>query len=110
MSHQRLDAVSLEIARRVAGRLRECPGQVQIARDNLVRWSRQNAGTPSLLACYAEWDRLLSLPLEEMLACLCAETADGQRLRQNSPFAGVLTPSEIWAIKARHNAHAETPA
>jgi CRISPR/Cas system-associated endoribonuclease Cas2 len=40
---------------------------------------------------------------------LCAETEEGQRLRQNSPFAGVLSPAEVWEIKSRLRRHATTP-
>ena len=110
MTHALQDGVSLEIARRVAARLREHPALLEVARENLARWSRQNAGAASLLACYAEWQALLSLPLEEICDRLCAETPEGHRLRQNSPFAGVLSPAEIWAIKAHHSSHAPTPA
>ena len=33
---------------------------------------------------------------------LTAETDEGQRLRQNSPFPGIIPPEEVWEIKARH--------
>jgi hypothetical protein len=112
MTHAVQDAVSLEIARRVSRRLRECPGLLDVARANLIRWAQRNADTPSLLRCYAEWEELLSLPLEEICDRMCAGTADGHRLRQNSPFAGVLPPAEIWAIKADCSRlrHAPAPA
>ena len=101
MHHTTIDEVSLEIARQVVQRVRRHPELLDAARDNLARWSRQNAGTPSLLHCYTEWQEILSRPLEEICGLLCAETDEGQRLRQNSPFAGVLSPAEVWAIKSR---------
>ena len=101
MHHATIDQVSLEIARQVVDRIRQRPELVDGARANLDRWSRQNAGTPSLLRCYAEWQEVLSRPLEEICNLLCAETDEGKRLRQNSPFAGVLSPEEVWAIKSR---------
>lgn len=101
MNHSRINQVSLELARRVAGRLGEQPELLELARANLARWSRQNASAGSLLRCYAEWQTILSRPVDEIRAVLCAETDDAQRLRQNSPFAGALTPAEVWQIKAR---------
>lgn len=109
MNHELQDAISLELARRVAERLRASPEPLSVARENLNRWSRQNADSPSLLRCYAEWQAILTLPLEKIGEFLCASTEEGQRLRQNSPFAGVLTPAEVWEIKSRLRRHAATP-
>jgi len=101
MNHSEIDQVSLELARRIAEKLRRQPEVIEVARDNLVRWSRQNAAAPSLLRCYAEWQNILSRPVEEICALLCSASDEAQRLRQNSPFAGVLTPAEVWEVKAR---------
>ena len=109
MEHSQTDQVSLELARRVAGRLRLHPELVEVARANLARWSRQNASAKSLLRCYAEWQAILARPLDEICDLLCAETDDARRLRQNSPFAGVLTPAEVWEIKS-HFHHATAAA
>jgi hypothetical protein len=101
MNHATIDQVSLELAHRVAGQLRLHPELMAVARANLARWSRQNAATGSLLRCYAEWQEIIARPVDEVCDLLCAETDQGQRLRQNSPFVGVLSPAEVWAIKAR---------
>lgn len=101
MNHSPIDQVSLELARQTAERLREQPELVAIARMNLARWSRLNHSTPSLLRCYAEWEQILAHPLDEVCDLLCAKTDNAQRLRQNSPFVGVLTPAEVWAVKSR---------
>jgi len=100
MSHFKTDQVSLELARRVAERLRGQPELVDFARANLARWSRQNATVSSLLRCYAEWQEILSRPVAEICDLLCSESDNAQRLRQNSPFAGVLPPAEVWEVKA----------
>ena len=99
MSHELLDEISLELGRRTAARLRQQPDMLQLAHENLARWSQQNADAPALLRCYAEWRELLNHPLEEICAVLTSENEDGQRLRQNSPFAGVLTAREVWELK-----------
>ena len=101
MNHLETDQVSLELGRRIAERMRRQPEVVAFARANLARWSQQNASVPSLLRCYAEWQQILSRPVEEICHLLCSESDDAQRLRQNSPFAGVLTPTEVWEVKSR---------
>jgi hypothetical protein len=109
MKHSQTDEVSLELGRRMADRLRLRPELLEIARVNLSRWSRQNASASSLLRCYAEWQAMLARPVDEICDLLCAETDDAQRLRQNSPFAGVLSPAEVWEIKS-HFYHATAAA
>lgn len=101
VDHSGIDQVSLSIARRVAERLRARPELLEVARANLSRWQQRNADSPALLRCYAEWDAILNRPLEEICVLLVAETQEGQRLRQSSPFAGVLAPAEVWEIKNR---------
>lgn len=101
MDHGLQDAVSLELARRIADGLGQHPEWLDLARCNLERWSQQNGNVPSLLRCYDEWRALLRRPVTEICAALTTESEDGQRIRQNSPFAGVLPPLEVWAIKAR---------
>lgn len=100
MSHGLQDAISFEIGRRVAARLRLSPELMEVASGNLARWSKLNAGAPSLLRCYAEWQEILTRPIEDICELLRAETEEAQRLRQNSPFAGVLPPAEVWSIKS----------
>lgn len=108
MKHSETDQVSLELARRVADRLRGQPELVEFARANLARWSQQNRSAPSLLRCYAEWQEILSCPVDEICNLLCSESNNAQRLRQNSPFAGVLSPAEVWDVKSRFHQPSET--
>jgi len=109
MNHREINQVSLEMARRVADRVQRNPELLEIARANLARWSRQNASVGSLRRCYAEWEEILSRPVEEICDLLCSDSDDAQRLRQNSPFAGVLSPSEVWEIKSRFHHAPGTP-
>lgn len=46
------------------------------------------------LPAYAEWKEILSEDWKDIRGVLLDETEDGRRLRQNSPFCGVLTPEE----------------
>jgi len=109
VSHEIQDAVSLELARRIASGLPQHPEWLDLARSNIERWSLLNADAPSLLCCYEEWRALLNHPASEICKILTAETEQGQQLRQNSPFAGVLSPEEVWKIKS-HCRHATTAA
>lgn len=101
MRHDYHDRVSLEIARRIASELPHRPEWLDLARANLDRWSRVNASATGLLRCYSEWLAILDRPVSSVCALLIDDTDEGQRLRQNSPFAGALPPAVIWDIKER---------
>ena len=45
---------------------------------------------------------LLDALQEHQRAVLLDESEEGQRLRQSSPFCGILTPRERWAIYREH--------
>jgi hypothetical protein len=109
--HERHDEVSLEIGRRVAAALRTQPELVQVARDNLAHWLRQNTDAPALVSCYWEWEAILDGPVNEICRILETDDEQYQRLRQNSPFVGILSPREIWSIKAAvRDSHAKSAA
>lgn len=61
-----------------------------IAKRNLARWQETRAGATYL----AEWRTILKRPPEEIAAFLVADDENATRLRQSSPFAGVLSPQE----------------
>ena len=101
VGHELTDEISFEMARRVAARLRQQPELIRVAQENLDRWTRLNADAPSLLRCYVEWRDILKRPLEEICHLLSSDTEEARRLRQNSPFAGVLSAPEVWELKRR---------
>lgn len=92
----------------MVNRLRTSPDPLALARSNLLRWKAQNSGSPALLRCYEEWETLLDEPVERICEILLEDTSEGQRLRQNSPFVGILTATEVWALKKRVR-ECETP-
>lgn len=94
------------MARRVAAELPNRPEVLHLARENLLRWKQQNQGSPGLLRCYTEWEAILERPIPEIISVLVAETDEGQRLRQNSPFAGAIPPRQVWEIKKHFRRHA----
>lgn len=103
MHHVR-ERQSLAIHRRVAGLIAENPDAVIAkAKDNLLRWSQ--ASESGLPPAYAEWLAILNQCTPSEIAALIVSTDENaSRLRQSSPFAGVLPPREVWAIKRNHEA------
>jgi hypothetical protein len=106
--HRLIDERSLAFDRLIAAKLRSQPALLDKARGNLVRWLETcSAGArPDLL----EWQRLLSGPFDELLVLLEATDERATRLRQSSPFCGILTPEErlgiIREFQARESAAA----
>lgn len=75
------------------------------ARATLRHWMSRSSAAASNPA-YTEWLSILEKAEPRELASLI--TTDDQkaaRLRQSSPFAGVLSPEQVWAIK-RKSRHA----
>lgn len=101
MDHGYQDRVSLELHRRIAAELPRRPEWIAQARDTLRRWSARYADSPGELRLFEEWHRILDRPIEEVCAVLLDESEEGVRLRHNAPFTGILSPKEVWDIKAR---------
>lgn len=84
---------SLWLAFAVAGRIAADPqSAVSRARRNLVTMHRSTRG--QAVTWLDEWQRLLDGRIEDLLIALTSRSPRGRDLRQNSPFAGVLSESE----------------
>ena len=73
----------------VAGRLNR--DTVQRALHQLWRWSEEGNIDPRYAV---EWEALLRRPLPEIKSALTEESQTARDLRQNSPFAGLLSEPE----------------
>jgi hypothetical protein len=93
--HQRIDRRSLALHRAIAAKLREHPELIEIARDNLDRWSQSNGRSQPY---WDAWREILSRPLPEVLEIMIEESERMTAMRQATPFAGILDPAERWAI------------
>jgi hypothetical protein len=93
--HQRIDQRSLALHRAIAGKLRADPSLLAVAHDNLERWSAQKGRSQPY---WDAWRDILKRPLDEVLAIMVEESERMTAMRQASPFAGILTPRERWAI------------
>jgi hypothetical protein len=91
--HDRARARGLAYHRAVAERLRK--PMVEEARHVLFRWCQQGQIDPR----YADrWERLLDRPIPEIRRALMDTSQDADDLRQNSPFAGLLSEPERQRI------------
>ena len=102
-SHEWIDERSLALGRQVAGKLRADPLLLGRARATLDRWLAQRASAaPAVLR---EWQEILSRwPLERILDLLASSDENTRRLRQSSPFCGILSPEERLAIFKEYQA------
>ncbi|MDW8310234.1 MAG: hypothetical protein RMK20_12750 [Verrucomicrobiales bacterium] len=97
MKHHRLiDERSLAFDRLTAAKVAANPELVARARATLQRWL--GSCSPRVRPVLLEWQAVLDGPLDELLALLTATDERATRLRQSSPFAGILTPAERTAI------------
>ena len=87
--HERARARSLAYHRAVAERLRS--PMVEEARHVLLRWRDQGRIDDRYAA---RWEQLLNQPLPELRNALVDESQQYDDLRQNSPFAGLLSEPE----------------
>lgn len=93
-AHEWIDRRSLALHDAVAAKLEAQPELLELARANLQRWLRLNPA-PAL----HEWAHLLdSLSGPALVGLLRSADERATRLRQSSPFAGLLTDQERQAI------------
>jgi len=93
--HSRLDERSLAMHRLVAAKVQADPALLDKARENVRRW-QESDGSPKL--ALAEWEQILGGPVNQVAAFLAERSERATRLRQSSPFAGILTEAERRAI------------
>ena len=85
---------SLRLGCAVAGKVVRDPQRwLSLARRNLSKMQAIHTRGQGA-ALLAQWERLLDGPLEGVLEALTSPSPRARELRQNTPFAGVLTPRE----------------
>jgi hypothetical protein len=94
-THEQIDRRSLVLARAVVDAIDRDPSRVGLerARSTCRRWHLQ-APSPAV----AEWGRILELEWQAIRLRLLDPGEEGCRLRQSSPFCGILSPRERWEI------------
>jgi len=94
--HSLLDQRALEMDRLIANRLLVDSSVLDKARSTLARWLdiADHSSRPTLL----EWKEILAGSPSQVREVLLGEDEDCKRLRQSSPFCGILTNRERTQI------------
>jgi hypothetical protein len=100
-THNDIDQRSLALARAIVARIDADPQRkgLTMAQTTCTRWLTMNPG-PAV----SEWHALLTQDWPTIRNILLDDGEEGRRLRQSSPFCGVLSVRERWAIY-RHFGH-----
>jgi hypothetical protein len=91
-SHRRAEARSLAMHTAMASKIEREPALLEIPRRNMERWRAQWPDKPP--PWWREWRALLQRPWPEIAALITEPSENAARLRQSTPFAGVLTDAE----------------
>jgi hypothetical protein len=94
--HRLIDERSLALDRLTSAKIAANPALVEKARANVRRWLR--GCSPSVRPVLLEWESILGGPTDALLALLTATDERAARLRQSSPFAGILSTKERTTI------------
>jgi len=97
--HQLIDQRSLELAKAIVQKIDSDPERkgLRKALSVCIRWYKLHRK-----ACIREWLEILkNREWNEIKEILLDPSEEGKRLRQNSPFCGILTPKERWDIYRR---------
>ncbi|MFM8459422.1 MAG: hypothetical protein ACKOB0_10845 [Chthoniobacterales bacterium] len=96
-SHHKHDERSLLMHRMVGERLRRSPAEVvRFAMDNLQRWQQGGVDCDD----FTVWERVLQSGPERILKTIEGEDEEAVRLRQSSPFAGLIPECDRQRIFA----------
>lgn len=90
--HRMLDVRSLAMHCRIARKIDTNTALLEIPKRNLKRWRKMKSG--AMPVYLDEWQQILDYPWPEVAAFITSFSDEAVRLRQSSPFAGVLTSKE----------------
>lgn len=94
--HRLIDERSLAFDRLTAAKIAADPSLIEAALARVRRWTLTSS--PHVQPVLREWEALLRGPRDELLAMMSRTDEHATRLRQSSPFAGVLSNAERTAI------------
>ena len=103
MGHDLIDRRSLELNKLVAEKIRQQPELMDLVRNRLERTLSEARLSESSKDALREWQTILSThSLHEVLKILTEDSDEGQRLRQSSPFSGILSQRERLEVFRRN--------
>lgn len=96
-THEQIDRRSLLMAQAIVAKIDADPQRAGLskARNVCRHWMAQRTWSEPAAE---EWAHILGRPWEAIRQVLLDDSQEGQRLRQSSPFCGVLTAQERWDI------------
>src|SRR6201987_4034685 len=101
--HRKLEERSLALHREIAQRISRNPDLLTKVRERLSKDIRSGRFSISLTHAMQEWlDLLESSSVEQVLELLVDDSENARRLRQSTPFAGILTQEERRRILEKH--------
>jgi hypothetical protein len=106
--HRHIDERSLAFDRLTAQKLLAEPALVDRGLANLNRWL--GTCSPAVRPVLLEWRELLQGPRKGVIDILLSTDEHACRLRQSSPFAGVLTVAERTTLLKHFHARESLPA
>ena len=92
LKHRLAEARSLALHCLIARKIAAEPALLGVARRNLEAWLARYGDDPP--RALEEWRAILARPWPEIAALITDPGEEAARLRQSSPFAGVLTATE----------------
>jgi hypothetical protein len=107
-THQKIDERSLALARAVVAIIDSDPDRAGLekARSACTRWLTLEGAAQAVV----EWRAILQGSWSDIRDVLLDESEEGKRLRQSSPFVGIIDRSERRAIFRRFRDHDSTTA
>lgn len=108
IDHRQIDLRSLAFNRLVRAKVEGDPALVEKALGNIEHWLV--TCSPRVRATLLEWKDLLNGPRETLLTLLTSSDERATRLRQSSPFAGVLTAAERSSVLRQFHPHEQASA
>ncbi len=91
-SHRLLEARSLAMHALIAHKIERDRTLLETPLGNLKRWRSRWQNDPP--RWFQEWQELMTRPWPEIAALITEPSENAARLRQSSPFAGVLSSDE----------------
>jgi len=103
MRHDLIDRRSLDLNRLVAEKIRQQPELMNMVREKLDRILGEPRFSESCKDALREWQTIFSLKSSnEILEILVEDSNEGQRLRQSTPFTGILNQQEREEVFRRY--------
>ena len=101
--HTIMDARNRELHRAIAEKMRQNPTLVLRVQKTLERWLRAVNESERGYDALLEWKRILEeQPLDRVLEFISSGDEEACRLRQSSPFVGLLSDQERMAIFSKY--------